>query len=402
LVHFSPAPAADIAANLKSLCSRDEWDRIEVLNLDAWVRRFLEKQSFVLKLAYDEGENLWQKALAMLPPELALTSDFVRSEWNNVVQAQGVDDLSGYLRVSRVGRTRRLSRTERQQLWSVFGEYRALLNEQGLCEPADAFRTAVGLIRDRGITFPYQAVVVDEAQDFGNEAFRLLRALVPAGANDLFIVGDAHQRIYGHQVVLSRCDIDIRGRGKKLRINYRTTEEVKNWAIGLLKGYSFDDLDAGVDDTDAVRSIVNGEPPVVKACSGVTEAADLVCSHITQLLQGESAPPETICLVARTHYELEAYEKYVRQVCPTIHQIEPGKADDGTKPGIRLATIHRVKGLEFDHMIIAGALDDFDTPSSDSTEKITANRALLYVAATRARKSLLVCRIIKKAIKESP
>jgi DNA helicase IV len=63
---------------------------------------------------------------------------------------------------------------------------------------------------------------VDEAQDFGNEAFRLIRAIVPVGENDLFIVGDAHQRIYGHQVVLSRCGIDIRGRGRKLKLNFRT------------------------------------------------------------------------------------------------------------------------------------------------------------------------------------
>jgi hypothetical protein len=391
---FTRNLAADIAANLKSICSRDEWERIEVVHLDAWARRFLEKQSFPLKLAYDEAvrESLWQKAMALLPPELDIVAGFVRTEWDNVIQAYGVEDLQGYMGVSRVGRTRRLTRQERSQLWPVFAEYRALLNEGGLCEPADAFRTAARLIRERAVTFPYRAVVVDEAQDFGNEAFRLIRAFLPAAANDLFIVGDAHQRLYGQQVVLSRCGIDIRGRGRKLRINYRTTEEVKNWATGLLKGLAFDDLDAGVDDTEGIRSIVHGAPPLIQACASVTAAAECVCAHIAQLLKAESARPETICLVARSHHELDEYQQYVRQVCPAVHRIEPGKADDGTAPGIRLATIHRVKGLEFDHMIIAGVLDDADA-TPDSVERTPRNRSLLYVAATRARKSLLVCRI---------
>jgi superfamily I DNA/RNA helicase/mRNA-degrading endonuclease RelE of RelBE toxin-antitoxin system len=395
---FTKNLAADIAANLKSICSRDEWERIEVVHLDAWVRRFLEKQSFPLKLAYDEAVrgSLWEKAMALLPPELNLPAGFPRAEWDNVVQAQGVEDLPAYMGASRVGRPRRLTRQERYQLWPVFAEYRALLDEGGLCEPADAFRTAARLIRERAVTFPYRAVVVDEAQDFGNEAFRLIRAMLPAGANDLFIVGDAHQRLYGQQVVLSRCGIDIRGRGRKLRINYRTPEEVKNWATGLLKGLAFDDLDAGVDDTEGIRSIVHGEPPLVQTCTSVTAAAEAVCAHITQLLKADSARPETICLVARTHHELDEYQKYVSQACSAIHRIETGKADDRNTPGIRLATIYRVKGLEFDHVIIAGALDDADA-SPDAVERTTQNRALLYVAATRARKSLLVCRVSQGA-----
>ena len=232
--------------------------------------------------------------------------------------------------------------------------------------------------------------MVDEAQDFGNEAFRLIRALAPHGENDLFIVGDAHQRIYGHQVVLSRCGIDIRGRGKKLRINYRTTEELKNWAMGLLKGLSFDDLDAGIDDAQGVRSLVHGEPPLVVTCPNETVVAESVSAHIKTLLNAE-AKPETICLVARTHRELDGYEKYVKQVYPMVHQIEPGKADDGSTPGLRMATIHRVKGLEFDHVILAGQLEHITSDPKDRSTLTLQKRALLYVAATRARRSLFVC-----------
>jgi superfamily I DNA/RNA helicase len=236
--------------------------------------------------------------------------------------------------------------------------------------------------------------VVDEAQDFGNEAFRLIRALTPAADNDLFVAGDAHQRIYGHQVVLSRCGIDIRGRGRKLRINYRTTEEVKNWASGLLKGISFDDLDAGFDDAEGVRSLVHGEAPIVQACSSEAAAGEAAAAHIKNLLDSGSTQPEGICLVARTHRELDEYQKYMVRVCPAIHRVEPGKADDGSSPGLRLATMHRVKGLEFDHVVVVAPVETGEVLTDDSGATLRG-RALLYVAATRARRSLYVCKIVQ-------
>lgn len=388
---FTRNLAADIASNLKKLCSREEWERIEVVHLDAWAKRFLDKQAFELKLTYEDpkGEGLWEKALELSAANLPFPADFIRGEWDNVIQAHGIESWEGYLAVSRVGRSRRLSRQERKQLWPVFEEYRALLNERGVCEPADAFRSAARLIAERKITFPYCSVLVDEAQDFGNEAVRLVRALVPICENDLFIVGDAHQRIYGHHVVLSRCGIDIRGRGKKLRINYRTTEELKKWGMGLLKGLSFDNLDAGTDDDQGVRSLTHGDPPLIKACPNETAVAEAASAHVKSLLEA-NAKPETICLVARTHRELDEYQKYLQQVCPTVHQIEPGKADDAATPGLRLATIHRVKGLEFDHVILAGRLNALEDAPNKSEETLQ-KRALLYVAATRARRSLLVC-----------
>ena len=394
---FNRNLAADIAANLKKLCSREEWERVEVVNLDAWARRFLEKQGFPLHIAYEDSarETLWEKALENLSTDVLLPHGFIRSEWDNVVQAYGIETMDAYMTVSRAGRSQRLNREDRRRLWPVFGEYRALLNENGLCEAVDAFRSAARLIQERGVSFPYRSVVIDEAQDFGNEAFRLLRAMVHVGPNDLFIVGDAHQRIYGHQVVLSRCGVGIRGRGRKLRINYRTTEEVKNWASGILKGHSFDDLDAGFDDAEGVRSLVHGEPPLGKTCSSETAAWEAAAGHIKRLLEAGNSKPEGICLVARTHRELDECQKYVMQVSPTVHRIEPGKADDGSAPGLRLATIHRVKGLEFDHVIIIEP-HDVAGPNAHDTETSMKNKILFYVAATRARCSLFVCRIAKQ------
>lgn len=150
---FSKNLATDIAENLKKLCSREEWERIEVINLDAWARRFLEKQGFPLKLTYEDTsrENLWEKALELTSTSLQHPSEFIRGEWDNVIQAQGIEKCDAHLAASRVGRARRLNRPERKLLWPVFEEYRALLTERSLSEPADAFRASTRLIADRNI-----------------------------------------------------------------------------------------------------------------------------------------------------------------------------------------------------------------------------------------------------------
>ncbi len=385
---FSRNLAADIAANLKTLCSREEWERIEVINLDAWTRRFLDKQGYPLAITYEDAlrKELWDKALASVPAIAEFTSVFIREEWDNVIQAYGIEDVQGYFRTTRSGRTRRLGRSERARLWPVFAEYRALLTERGIIEPADAFRVARQLLESQSTQSRYRHIVVDEAQDFGNEAFRLLRAMVPSGANDLFIVGDAHQRIYGQRVVLSRCGVDIRGRGRKLRINYRTTEELKNWASGLLKGIPFDDLDAGLDDEAGVCSLMRGPPPTIEDKSSLVAAAEAAAQHIGELIR-DGAAPEAICLVARSHKDLDVCQEYLTPTIAGVHRIDTGQADDRTKPGLRLATIHRVKGLEFDHVVII-ASEHFAQNDIPGDEQDQQNRSLLYVAATRARNSL--------------
>jgi hypothetical protein len=81
--------------------------------------------------------------------------------------------------------------------------------------------------------------------------------------NSLFIVGDGHQRIYGRRVVLSSCGIDIRGRSRKLRINYQTSDEIRKWALAILEGVEVDDLDDGRDDVKGYRSLFHGPAPAI-------------------------------------------------------------------------------------------------------------------------------------------
>jgi len=144
------------------------------------------------------------------------------------------------------------------------------------------------------------------AQDMSAEAFKLIRQIVPleaGGKNDLFIVGDTHQRIYAHRVVLGRCGIDIRGRSRKLRLNYRTTDEIRKWAVALLEDRDIDDLDGGKDDNKGYRSLLHGDFPELQIFPTFAAEVSFIAKRIGQLKQ-EGIPLSSICVVARTQGRL--------------------------------------------------------------------------------------------------
>jgi hypothetical protein len=200
-----------------------------------------------------EAAECWSRALAVKDASLGLDDEFYAAELEQVVLAQGVATLDAYRAARRVGRGVMLNRAKRDAVWPVFEEYRAQLASRRLKEVDDAYRDAAQLIAIDSY-HPYSAIVVDETQDFGPQALRLLRALIEPGKNDLFFVGDGHQRIYHrHKAAMSRSGIDIRGRARKLYINYRTTDEIRRQAVALLEGVEVDDLDDGADDNSRYK-----------------------------------------------------------------------------------------------------------------------------------------------------
>ncbi len=398
---FTRNLAADIGENLSKICPDKVMRRIEVVNLDRWVSDFLNRNGYAYKIDYGAQTGaLWEKALDMMPTDLAFDEIFYRDEWERIIQPQEIETLQAYFKASRLGRGVRLSRKMRKEVWPVFEEYRVLLNEQGLKEADDAKRDARKLLQAKGNVLPYRAVIVDEAQDMGPQAFKLIRQMIPEVnvGNDIFIVGDAHQRIYRHKVVLSHCGINIRGRSRKLRINYRTTDETRRWAVSLLKGVQIDDLDDGVDDQKGYKSLLHGAEPVVRDFASFNEEIDFITEYLTKIGDEEN-PLNGVCLVARTNRLLKQYESVLNEKGIAIFRIRRSDPEDRAAPGIRLATMHRVKGLEFDRVIIAGVNDGvvpfagMGSGSSDPViqmESEVHERALLYVSATRAKREVLV------------
>ncbi|MBI4783025.1 MAG: DEAD/DEAH box helicase [Oscillatoriophycideae cyanobacterium NC_groundwater_1537_Pr4_S-0.65um_50_18] len=398
---FTRNLAVDIEANLKSICSTEQMRRIRVVNLDAWVAEFLRQEGVETRIVYgDETEDLWKQAYTIAPTEIGLPLSFYQEEWQAVVSEQGCQTLRDYLVARRTGRGTRLSRQQRQDIWTVFEEYRNLLREKGLREPEDAMRDAAQIISDKGTaSLPFKAVIVDEAQDMSEAAFTLLRSIVgDAAPNDLFIVGDPHQRIYGKIVTLSRCGIDIRGRSRKLRLNYRTTDEIRKWATQVLEGMPVDDLDGGADSLRDYRSLMHGDQPVIK---GFNRFEDEL-AYLKQLLFGIQTTEQTfsgVCLVFRTKTLMEQYEAALKNMDFPIKRIRRNQPDNLLEEGIRISTMHRVKGLQFNYVVIPSLNADvlplktgLEHCADDASQArfIDGERSLLHVAATRAKKQVLI------------
>ena len=396
---FTRNLAADIEHNLGAICKPEESARIDVTNLDRWVTRFLQGRRYDFRIGFGRNREAWQRALDLKSAELDVPDAFYDDEWEQVIQAHGVTTRDEYLRVSRMGRGARLNRAARVQAWRVFEEYRTQLAERGVKEVDDAYRDAATLLQnDRG-TLDYVAMLVDEAQDMGAQAYRLVRHIVPAGANDLFVVGDGHQRIYGrNKVVLGRCGIDVRGRSRKLRLNYRTTEETRSWAARLLAGRAIDDLDGGLDVDKGITSLTRGPEPLPRHFDNRHEQSAFIVAYLKQV-QTEDASLRGVCVVARTRRERDAIADTLEEHDLPHVALEAGTVDAAETEGVRLATMHRAKGLEFDRVVMASINADLvplpaaidargDVVERESAE--TEERALVYVAATRAKKELLV------------
>jgi superfamily I DNA/RNA helicase/mRNA-degrading endonuclease RelE of RelBE toxin-antitoxin system len=384
--------ASDIEQNLKHICSPEILRKIEVINLDAWVKRFMEKQGYAVHFAFDEQvkKGIWEKALLLKPSVAELPDSFYFEEWAKVIQPQNITSLEKYFKARRLGRGTQISRTLRKQVWDVFEHYRLGLSDLDLKEVEDVYRDAIGLIQEKFIQLPYSSVIVDEAQDFGSNAFRLIRELVPEQKNDLFIVGDAHQRIYGSHVVLGQCGIKVIGRSKKLRLNYRTTEQIRNWATSVLSNHQFDDLDAGLDDQKGYRSVMTGDKPAIHCFDTEDEEKAFIIESLNKFTEAELAK---ICITVRRNSDVDRYAKALLLNKIPYFKIDSNSTDSVSALGVRLSTMHRIKGLEFDYMYVAGVnegvlplsiIDSNDVTIIREYEK--KERSLLYVAVTRAKR----------------
>ena len=397
---FTRNLSTDIRSNLAKICTPQELQRIEVTHLDAWVSSYLRSQGLTIKVFNKEARDAaWSVAMLVADPELGLDLRFYEEEWKEVVLAQGCSTQDEYLVAKRIGRGTRLNRQKRISIWPVFDALRSELRQRGLWEPEEAKQAAADRLNASGQPPRYRAIVVDEAQDFDVAAFRLLRALAGAEhTDDLFIVGDPHQRIYGRPLVLGQCGINVRGRSRKLRINYRTTEETRAWATAVLQGIDFDDLDGGSDPISDTRSLLHGDQPLVKGFEDPADERRFLEDKLRQLRDVDGNLAST-CVTIRTNKAVEQLARGLETAGFQVRIIEADEADDPSDPSLRLATMHRIKGLEFDQVFIPelnAELMPYRVELNRRPDEVSRQlfeqqeRSLLHVAATRAKKRVVV------------
>ena len=398
---FTANLATDIENNLRKICTVDELSYIEVKHIDRWVSEFLKKNRYPHRIVYPDRDKdykqIWQLALQLSPGELGLPDTFYKEEWERVILPQRVMTKADYFKASRTGRGVALSRKQRAEIWVVFEELRTQLHQQGLRTFEDATLDAVDILNSKPIPLPYRCIIVDEAQDMGPEALTLIRQLVAESADDIFIVGDGHQRIYRRKTTMSGCGIKIVGRSRKLRINYRTTEETRRFATAVLEDIPIDDLDGGEDSNSDYRSLMHGAKPEVLKFNNTIEEAKGIVEKI-RTLQNSGEALRDICITTRTRRLRDEFAERISGEGLDVVTLEQ-QNDSRSIPGVRLATMHRVKGLEFRYVFIASAnagVIPLKAATSSTDDPVEARqrdlneRALLHVSATRAINRLFI------------
>lgn len=402
---FTKNLARTIESQLKQLAGPKIVDRVDALNIDSLARRIVTasdaRRKAVSSVKFvaadaDEVRELWSSAALVAVGRW--DPAFLADEWSQVVLGNALVDEAGYLRVTRSGRSQRLTRPQRADVWQVIEQFERLMRSQGLmtftqlAAQAAAMLGADPSLRDQ---LGYRHAVIDEAQDLHPAHWKLLRALIAPNTDDLFIVGDAHQRIYGRPAPLSRYGIETRGRSRRLTINYRTSKEILQWCLTVVDN-DVDDLDLATDTLAGARSVFGGPDPEAHKFKTLPDE-DKGVAELVNAWIGEGIAASDIAVFA---FDNKAVGEIAESLASSgIDSVIVTDRSDEDKLGdaVRVMTMHRAKGLEFRAVILARLGNESFPPyyvqKMTGSERELEERKLqnvLYVAGSRARERLAV------------
>lgn len=418
LTTYNKNLAADLRKRLLELGGPETVSRVEIVNIDKLAadvvaraepggkRRWIDDAKAVQEwrdLLLELGESRWD-------PE------FLHAEWTHVILGMAGNSRADYFRTRRPGRGRSIGRAQRAEIWRLVEKFRLRLDEKNLWTYRQVAEHAARLEQERAekmrrhhegglnvhredasvarLRPRYSHIVVDEAQDLAAAHWKMLRAMVPEGPDDIFLVGDVHQRLYDNYVSLSVLGINIRGRrSSRLTLSYRTTHEILGSAVRLLGEESWDDLDGETDELTGYRSVLRGSRPALHGAATWEDEQDYIASRVSDLIDGPS--PSIAISVPERAMVAEMEARLARAGIPAASIGPAGpRADDV----VHVGTMHRFKGLEYQHVIVAGVSDGLvpqaylrkweQSDPARYRRELQRARSLLFVAATRARDTL--------------
>lgn len=396
LTTFSDALANALKTKLRRLISNEPKiaERLEVHSMNSIGLRLYE-------LNLGKASLIDRETLKRLVTDAAEDVDghgfgqrFLLSEWDDVVDAWQLESWEAYRDVKRLGRKTRLSAAQRKTLWAIFEGAWQRLKNQGAITHAGLFTQVAATLRD-GRNRPFDFAVVDEAQDIAIAQLKFLAALAGSRPNGLYFAGDLGQRIFQQLFSWKSLGVDIRGRSRSLKVNYRTSHQIRSQADRLL-GPEIADVDGNREDRRGTVSVFNGPRPRIEIAEDVEDEK----ARVAKWLEGRVAEDvlyHEIGVFVRSPNELARAAVAVEQAGLPFKVLD--EHVETVSGHVSVSTMHLAKGLEF-RAVAVMACDDEIIPSQERIERVVdeadleevynTERHLLYVACTRARDYLLV------------
>jgi superfamily I DNA/RNA helicase len=396
LTTFSDALASALQTKLRRLLGNEPRlaERIDVHSIEAIGLRLYKTHIGKAEIASRETIRTLVKEAAAAVSGHKFGVHALLMEWEQVVDAWQLKTWDDYRDVVRLGRKTRLPEAQRAVLWAIFERMRTDLLKRKLITQAQLLtELAAAISSKKKVLFDF--VIADESQDFSVAHLRFLAALGGGRPNALFFAGDLGQRIFQQPFSWKSLGVDIRGRSRTLRVNYRTSHQIRAQADRLL-GPVATDVDENAEDRSDTVSVFNGPPPAIFTLKD--EAAELETVGKWMAARAESGVlPHEFGVFVRSTAQLKRAQDAVRAAGLAFKILD--EHVETVSGQVSISTMHLAKGLEF-RAVVVMACDDEIIPlqerietvgdDADLKEVYDTERHLFYVACTRARDHLLV------------
>ncbi|MCK4618449.1 MAG: UvrD-helicase domain-containing protein [Desulfobacterales bacterium] len=396
LTTFSDTLANALRTKLRRLISNEPRiaERLEVHSLDYIGSRLYQSNFGNPQIARREVIQQILKESAGQVDGNRFSLHFLITEWEEVVDAWQLKTWEAYRGIKRLGRKTRLPEKQREMLWSIFDRALSNLKKQDMVTNSEIFTDLASKISNSSHP-PFDFIVVDESQDLSVPQLMFFAAFDTGRPNSLFFAGDLGQRIFQQPFSWKSLGVDIRGRSRTLRINYRTTHQIRIQADRLLAP-ELSDVDGNKEERRGTISIFNGPKPTIIILDTPEDEIQNIAKWISGQIK-EGLMPHEVGVFVRSESELSRGIAAVEKTGIPFKVLDDNI--ETTSNHISISTMHLAKGLEFRSVVVM-ACDDEIIPSqkrietvSDDTdleEVYNTERHLLYVACTRARDNLLI------------
>lgn len=379
--------------------------QVQIVNIDKLIFDLANSSDYNIfnsKVGYltaDQEKGIWSQSLEKYPSQFDV--EFFFTEYNEVILPQNIASLIDYDNASRIGRNYRIGKKDKIDIWGVVEEFKK--QKKGNYSKLELCNLLADYFRKQKVK-PYSYLICDEIQDFSTPELSLLRSLVEEKENDMFLVGDPYQNIYKKTLNFARSGILVKGRrSRKLKINYRTTEEIKHLAMKVVSNLKVDDFDGNQESLKGYLSLMHGSEPFYQTFSTPEKEDEFILNKLTTYIAGGEIQPNEICVCTHTNAGLDDVKRSLN--LGNIKYLDLN-SDKQNPNSINVSTFHNMKGHEFKIVFVKGMsegsvpykfanylnLNSRDRDSYDQQE-----RSLYYVVFSRAIQSVLITGVGEKS-----